>query len=310
MSTAIEDLIKSTDRAFGRGTLMQADGSVEPGVEVIPTGSFALDRALGIGGLPKGRLATVTGAAAASLAVSCVVQAQKQGGVVAFIDAEKSLNLSHARVLGVDCSRMLLSQPDCGEQAMDVVEALVHSGQCSLIVVNGLGKLSAYPQAGDPPNYTEFPGRLLSRAMRKLAGKAHQTGTTVLFTDTHSLLSHAGSTLKFWSSVRIESSVIGIIKVDDVPVGIRVKYKVLKNKCAVPFKQCEVDVLATGFVREREVFDTAVMQGIITRSGAFYRLGDELVGQGRERAIKEMTQVPELCERIVAALRDDEGEMY
>lgn len=269
-------------------------------MEVISTGSFGLDRALGIGGLPRGRLTTVTGVAASSLAVSCVVQAQKAGGVAAFVDVEKSLSLSNARDLGVDCSRMLLSQPDCGEQAMDVVEALVHSGQCSLVVVNGLSKMSAYPQAGDPPDYTEFPGRLLSRAMRRLASKAHQTGTAVLFTDTHSLLSSAGNALKFYASVRIESSVIGILKVDDVPEGTRVKYKVIKNKCAIPFKQCEVDVLATGFAREREILDLAVSMGVVCRNDDFYIIDTgELVGEGRLHAAHTLKVNTALCDFIV-----------
>lgn len=214
-------------------------------MEVIPTGSFALDRALGIGGLPRGRLTEVLGSppAATALALSCIVQAQQSGGVAAFIDVEHALDLKNARARGVDCSRMLLSQPDCGEQAMDVVEALVHSGQCTIIVVNGVSKLFAYPQSGDPPAYSNYPGRLLSRAMRKLAVKAHQTGTTVVFLNDSHVPTPAGNALKFYSSVRL---IIGATEKADT-----VSVKVLKSKLAPPFATAEVDVLVTGFCKER-----------------------------------------------------------
>lgn len=325
MSTAIEDLIKSTDRAFGRGTLMQADGSVEPGVEVVPTGSFAVDRALGIGGVPKGRIVEIYGPEACgktTMALSIVAQAQKTGAVAAYIDAEHALELKYARDLGVDCSRMLLSQPDCGEQAMDVTEALVRSGQVGVIVIDSVAALTPKGELDYEVSADDGPGlqaRLMSRAMRKLASLAHQTGTTLVFLN--QLKANAqgvynstlgGNALKFYASARLDMRRIGSLTQDGcASFGQRVKLKVVKNKMAPPFRQVEVDLIfGKGFVREREVFDMAVMQGFIIRKGAFFRFGDELVGQGRERAIKEMTQVPELCERIVAALRNDEGEMY
>ena len=184
---ALDDLIRSVEKAFGRGTLMQANGdAVDKTIETIPTGSFALDRALGIGGLPKGRIIEIYGLESSgktTMALSAIAQAQKQGAIVAFVDAEHALDLRYARDLGVDCSKMLLSQPDCGEQAMDVVEALVRSGQVGVVVVDSVAALTPKAEIdgemGD--NHVGLQARLMSRAMRKLASLAHQTGTTLIF---------------------------------------------------------------------------------------------------------------------------------
>jgi len=186
---AIDDLIKAVEKSFGRGILMPADGpAVEQGVEVISTGSFALDRALGIGGLPRGRIVEIYGPESSgktTMALSAIAQAQQGGAVVAYIDAEHALDLKYARDLGVDPARMLLSQPDCGEQAMDVVEALVRSGQVSVVVVDSVAALTPKAEIdgemGD--NHVGLQARLMSRAMRKLASLAHQTGTTLIFMD-------------------------------------------------------------------------------------------------------------------------------
>ncbi len=319
---AISDLIRSVEKAFGRGTLMAADGdAVEQGIDVIPTGSFALDRALGIGGVPKGRIIEIYGPEASgktTMALAVVAQAQRQGGLAAFVDAEHALDLRYARMLGVDCSRMLLSQPDCGEQAMDVVEALVRSGQVSVVVVDSVAALTPKAEIdgemGD--NHVGLQARLMSRAMRKLASLAHQTGTTLIFINQIRMkigvimgspeTTTGGNALKFYASVRLDVRRIGGIKKDEAMLGNRLRIKVVKNKLAPPFRQCEIDLLfSQGFCREAEVFDLGVGQGVLSRSGAFYRLGDELVGQGRDRAIAELKARPELCARLEALLGDD-----
>jgi recombination protein RecA len=323
--SAIEDLIKSVERAFGRGTLMAADGdAVEQGIEVISTGSFALDRALGIGGLPRGRIIEIYGPEASgktTMALSALAQAQKQGAVCAFVDAEHALDLKYARDLGVDCSRMLLSQPDCGEQAMDVVEALVRSGQVSVIVVDSVAALTPKAEIdgemGD--NHVGLQARLMSRAMRKLASLAHQTGTTLIFLNQIRMkigvtlgspeTTTGGNALKFYASVRLDVRRIGSLKKEENVYGNRLKIKVVKNKMAPPFRQVEIDLLfGHGFSRPSEIFDMAVAQGVISRSGAFYRFQDELVGQGRDRALNELKARPEFCERIASALQDDVGD--
>ncbi|MBM4343779.1 MAG: recombinase RecA [Deltaproteobacteria bacterium] len=323
---AVDDLIRSIEKAFGRGTLMVANGeAVDKGIEVTPSGSFALDRALGTGGVPKGRIIEIYGPEASgktTMALSVLAQAQRAGGLAAFVDAEHALDLRYARRLGVDCARMLLSQPDCGEQAMDVVEALVRSGQVDVVVVDSVAAL--VPKAeidgemGD--NHVGLQARLMSRAMRKLASLAHQTGTTLIFINQIRMkigvtmgspeTTTGGNALKFYASVRLDVRRIGSLKKDDRAIGNRVKIKVVKNKLAPPFREAEIDLLfGSGFCREGEVFDLAVAQGVVSRSGAFYRLGDELVGQGRDRAITEMKARPDLCARIEAQLVDDSGEL-
>jgi recombination protein RecA len=318
----VDDLIRSVEKAFGRGILMAANGdAVDRDTEAIPTGSFALDRSLGIGGLPKGRIIEIYGPESSgktTMALSAIAQAQKAGALAAFVDAEHALDLRYARELGVDCARMLLSQPDCGEQAMDVVEALVRSGQVGLVVVDSVAALTPRAEIdgemGD--NHVGLQARLMSRAMRKLASLAHQTGTTLIFINQIRMkigvtlgspeTTTGGNALKFYASVRLDVRRIGSIKRDEKVLGNRVRIKVVKNKLAPPFRQCEIDLLfGTGFCREAEVFDLAAAAGVMQRSGAFYRLGEELIGQGRDRAIAELKARPELCARLVAAIGDE-----
>ena len=319
---AIDTLIRSVEKSFGRGILMAADGdAVEQGIDVVPTGSFALDLALGTGGVPKGRIIEIYGPEASgktTMALSIIAQAQKSGAVAAFVDAEHALDLRYARGLGIDCGKMLLSQPDCGEQAMDVVEALVRSGEIGVIVIDSVAAL--VPKAeidgemGD--NHLGLQARLMSRAMRKLASLAHQTGTLLVFINQIRMkigvmmgspeTTTGGNALKFYASVRMDVRRIGSLKKDERVYGNRVRIKVTKNKLAPPFRQCEIDLLfGGGFCREAEVFDLAVAQAVVTRAGTFYRLGDETIGQGRDRAIAELKARPELCERLAGLVGDD-----
>ena len=314
---ALDDLIRSVEKAFGRGILMPANGeAVEKGIEVIPTGSFSLDRALGVGGLPKGRIIEIYGLESSgktTLALSIIAQAQKQGAVAAFVDAEHALDLRYARGLGVDCSRLLVSQPDCDEQAMDVVEALVRSGQVGVVVIDSVAALTPKAEIDGEvvDNHAGLQARLMSRAMRKLASLAYQTGTTLIFIDQIRVTmgspetTISGNALKFYATVRLDVRRIGSIKKDERVLGNRVRIKVVKNKVAPPFRQAEIDLLfGTGFNRASEVFDLAVSLGVLTRNGAFYRLGDETVGQGRDRAVTELKARPELCARVEALLGD------
>lgn len=334
---AAAELIRSIEKVFGHGTLMAAEGSPpDIAFDVLPTGSFAVDRALGVGGLPKGRIVEIYGPEASgktTMALSVVAQAQKRGSVAAFIDAEHALDLRYARKLGIDCSKMLLSQPDCGEQAMDIVEALVRSGQVDVVVVDSVAALvpkaeidgEAGSEATGSEGHAGLQARLMSRAMRKLASLAHQTGTTIIFVNKVKLKEGMfgpvpdwqtqGDSLKFYASVRLDVRRVGMIKHDGKPVGQRVKIKVAKNKMAPPFRQAEVDLCfstaaghALGFCREAEIFDIALAQEVVARSGAFYRFAEELVGQGRARAVAELQARPELCARIEAALLPDDGE--
>ena len=316
---ALDDLIKSAEKTFGRGILMAADGpAVVQDIETISTGSFALDRCLGIGGLPKGRIIEIYGPESSgktTLALSVIAQAQKQGAIAAFVDAEHALDLKYARGLGCDCSRMLLSQPDCGEQAMDVVEALVRSGEVGVIVVDSVAALTPKAEIDGEMGDTHvgLQARLMSRAMRKLASLAHQTGTTLVFLNQIRMkigvtmgspeTTTGGNALKFYASIRLDVRRIGSLKKDELIYGNRLKVKVVKNKMAPPFRQAEIDLLfGQGFNRESEIFDTAVQAGVITRAGAFYKFGDETVGQGRDRAVNDLKARPEFCERIVALL--------
>ena len=318
---ALDDLIHSAEKTFGRGILMAADGeAVEKNIEVIPTGSFALDRCLGIHGLPKGRIIEIYGPESSgktTMALAAIAQAQKQGAIAAFVDAEHALDLKYARDLGIDGSRMLVSQPDCGEQAMDVVEALVRSGQVGVVVVDSVAALTPKAEIDGEMGDTHvgLQARLMSRAMRKLASLAHQTGTTLIFINQIRMkigvtmgspeTTTGGNALKFYASVRLDVRRIGSLKRDEQVYGNRVKIKVVKNKMAPPFRQCEIDlVFGTGFCRECEVFDAAVEEGVITRTGAFFKLGDETVGQGRDRAVNELKARPDLCERVVGMLSD------
>jgi recombination protein RecA len=314
---AVDDLIATAEKAFGRGILMAADGNaVDTAIDVIPTGSFALDRCLGIGGVPKGRIIEVYGQESSgktSLALSIIAQSQKQGAVAAYVDADHTLDLRRARDLGVDCSRLLLSQPNCGEQAMDVTEALVRSGQVGIVLVDSVAALT--PKAkidgemGD--NHVGLQARLMSRAMRKLASLAYQTGTTLIFiNETGIVASNPEATtgtnaLKFYTSVRIDVRCIGALKNNKVVFGSRLRLKVVKNKMAPPFRQCEVDLtFGKGFCRESEVFDLAVKDGVVTRNGVFFKVGDDTIGQGRNRAVANLKERPYLCDAIAKRLGD------
>ena len=236
----LDDTLNLSERTFGKGTIMTADGDALPDIETFPSGLPALDDILGIGGLPKGRIIEIFGTESAgktTMALSAIAQAQKQGAIAAFVDVEHALDLRYVRDLGVDCSKMLLSQPDCGEQAMDVVEALVRSGQVGVVVVDSVAALTPKAEIdgemGD--NHVGLQARLMSRAMRKLASLAHQSATTIIFINKCDDSSQsAGNALKFYSSVRL---------LVQKQAGDRVRIKVVKNKFAPPFRSVDVGII-------------------------------------------------------------------
>lgn len=314
---AVDDLIETAEKAFGRGILMAAEGNaLDTTIEVIPTGSFALDRCLGIGGVPKGRIIEVYGPESSgktSLALSIIAQSQKQGAVAAHVDADHTLDLRRARDLGVDCSRLLLSQPDCGEQAMDVTEALVRSGQIGIVLVDSVAALTPKAEIDGEmcDNHVGLQARLMSRAMRKLASLAYQTGTTLVFVNKTGVnagipeAATGANALKFYASVRIDVRCIGALKNNKVVFGNRIRIKVVKNKMAPPFRQCEVDLIfGKGFCRESEVFDLALQVGIITRSGGIFKVGNDTIGQGRSRTVANLKERRDLCDAVVQRLGD------
>ncbi|MCO4761286.1 MAG: recombinase RecA [Myxococcales bacterium] len=315
---ALSGLVKKLEKAFGRGILMPLDGESTWDEGVIPTGSFALDRGLGIGGIPRGRIVEVYGPEASgktTLALSCIAEAQKEGSVCAFIDAEHALNMTYVRDIGIDPSQLLVSQPDCGEQALEVVEQLVRSESVDLIVVDSVAALTPKAEIeGEMGDHNVgLHARLMSRAMRKLAGLAHKNGTTLLFINQirHKIgvmfgspeTTTGGNALKFYASCRLDVRRIGSLKKGDEIYGNRIRIKVVKNKMAPPFRKVETELhFGRGFCRAGELLDVAHELGAVTRSGAYYRLGEELLGQGKAAAVKKMEADAALLERVELAI--------
>ncbi len=318
----LDGLVKRLEKAFGRGILMPLDGDAQWTEGVIPTGSFALDRALGIGGIPQGRIVEVYGPEASgktTLALSCIAEAQRAGSVCAFIDAEHALNMTYVKDMGVDPSQLLVSQPDCGEQALEVVEQLVRSEQVDLVVIDSVAALTPRAEIeGEMGDQSlGLHARLMSRAMRKLAGLAHKNNTTLLFINQirHKIgvmfgspeTTTGGNALKFYASCRLDVRRIGSLKRADEIYGNRIRVKVVKNKMAPPFRNVEIELhFGRGFRRAGEVLDVAADLGVVTRSGAYYRLGEELLGQGKSAAAERMEGDPELLARVEDAIRASE----
>ncbi len=314
----IDGLVKDLEKAFGRGILMPLDGDAVCEEAVIPTGSLPLDRALGIGGLPRGRIVEIYGPEAGgktTLALALVAEAQRLGGLCAVIDAEHALNLDYMGAMGCDLSRLLVSQPDYGEQALEVVDALVRSGEVDVIVVDSVAALT--PKAEIEGEMGDISvglhARLMSRAMRKLTAQVSKTGTTLVFINqTRQKIgvtfgspetTTGGNALKFYASVRLKIRRIGSLKRKGEIYGNRVKIKVVKNKMAPPFKEVETDLyFGRGFSRGADVLDMALDEGLVQRSGAFFKFGDSTLGQGREAAIKALAKADGLGSQLEGRL--------
>ncbi len=322
---ALDLAITSIEKMYGKGSIMRlGDGTaITDGIQVIPTGSLGLDVALGVGGLPRGRVIEIYGPESSgktTLALQVVAEAQKLGGIAAFIDAEHALDVRYAQKLGVVTDDLLVSQPDTGEQALEITDTLVRSGALDVIVVDSVAAL--VPKAELDGNMGDsLPGlqaRLMSQALRKLTGTISKSRTSVIFINQVRMkigvmfgspeTTTGGNALKFYSSVRLDIRRIGTIKKADQVVGNRTRVKVVKNKLAPPFQDCEFDIIYNkGISFTGEVLDLAVEGGLIRKSGSWYSFGDERIGQGRENAMLFLEEDPDLLRGLVDQILEIKG---
>ena len=311
---ALEVALSQIDKQFGKGSVMRLGDDNRPPVQVIPTGSLALDVALGIGGLPRGRVIEVYGPESSgktTVALHAVANAQKAGGNAAFIDAEHALDPVYARALGVDTDSLLVSQPDTGEQALEITDMLIRSGGIDIIVIDSVAalvpKAEIEGEMGD--SHVGLQARLMSQALRKITGALSATGTTAIFINQlrekigvffgSPETTTGGKALKFYASVRIDVRRIETLKEAGAPVGNRTRAKVVKNKMAPPFKQAEFDIVyGKGISREGSIIDMGVEAGIVRKSGSWFTYGDDQLGQGKENVRQFLVDNPELANEI------------
>lgn len=319
---ALDSALAQIERQFGKGSIMKlgTEGAIQD-IKSSPTGSLGLDIALGIGGLPMGRVVEIYGPESSgktTLALHCLAEQQKNGGVCAFVDAEHALDPAYAKKLGVDIDELLISQPDTGEQALEITDTLVRSGAVNMIVVDSVAALTPKSELeGDMGDSSVgVQARLMSQAMRKLTGSISRTQCTVIFINQIRMkigvmfgspeTTTGGNALKFYSSVRLDIRRIGALKDRDEVVGNATRVKVVKNKVAAPFKQVEFDIMyGEGISKMGELLDLGVKAGVVDKSGAWFSYGDERVGQGRENAkvfLKENARIAlEIEDKIRAA---------
>jgi len=311
---ALELALSQIDKQFGKGSVMRLGDDSRPPVQVIPTGSLALDVALGIGGLPRGRVIEIYGPESSgktTVALHAVASAQKAGGNAAFIDAEHALDPVYARALGVDTDNLLVSQPDTGEQALEIADMLIRSGGIDIIVIDSVAalvpKAEIEGEMGD--SHVGLQARLMSQALRKITGALSATGTTAIFINQlrekigvffgNPETTTGGKALKFYASVRIDVRRIETLKEAGAPVGNRTRAKIVKNKMAPPFKQAEFDIVyGKGISREGSIIDMGVETGIIRKSGSWFTYGDDQLGQGKENVRQFLSDNPELANEI------------
>ena len=317
---ALDTALAQIERSFGKGSIMKL-GQDNPvmDIEAVSTGSIGLDVALGIGGLPKGRIIEVYGPESSgktTLALHVIAQEQKNGGICAFVDAEHALDPSYAKKLGVNLDDLLISQPDAGEQALEITETLVRSGAVSVVVVDSVAALTPRSELeGDMGDaQVGAQARLMSQAMRKLTGSISRSNCMVIFINQIRMkigvmfgspeTTTGGNALKFYSSVRLDIRRIGALKDRDEIVGNSTRVKVVKNKVAPPFKQVEFDIMyGEGISKTGEIIDLGVKEGIIEKSGAWFSYGDERIGQGRENAKMYLKENGNICNEIEEKIR-------
>ena len=318
---ALETALQQIEKNFGKGTVMRLGDKPEMNVGAIPTGSLALDAALGIGGVPKGRIIEIYGPESSgktTLALHIVAEAQKKGGEVAFVDAEHALDPTYAAAIGVDIDSMLVSQPDTGEQALEITDALVRSGAVDVVVVDSVAALTPRAEIegemGD--TFVGLQARLMSQALRKLAGNIAKTNCVVIFINQLRMkigvmygnpeTTTGGNALKFYASVRIDIRRIEAIKNGTEIIGNRTRAKIVKNKVAPPFKEAVFDIMyGEGISKWGELVDMAVQLDLIQKSGSWFSIGDERIGQGRDNARKYLMENPEVADRIEAQVREN-----
>lgn len=318
---ALDLALKSIEKNFGKGSVMKLGEKAEFGaMEVISTSSISLDMALGVGGVPRGRIIEIYGPESSgktTVALHIAAQAQKNGGIAAFIDAEHALDPVYAKALGVDIDELIVSQPDTGEQALEITEALVRSSAIDVVVIDSVAAL--VPRAeiegemGD--SHMGLQARLMSQALRKLAGAINKSNTTVIFINQlrekvgvmfgNPEVTPGGRALKFYSSVRLDVRRSESLKNGVDVVGSRTKVKVVKNKVAPPFKTAEFDIMyGKGISREGDIIDMAVKVGVIEKAGSWYSYNGDRIGQGRENAKKTLMDKPELCDEMEKVVKE------
>ena len=320
---ALDAALAQVEKQFGKGSVMRLDSDHIPRIEGIPTGSLSLDIALGIGGLPRGRVVEVYGPESSgktTVALHAVANAQAAGGIAAFIDAEHALDPEYARAIGVDTDALLVSQPDTGEQALEIADMLIRSGALDILVIDSVAAL--VPRAeiegemGD--SHVGLQARLMSQALRKLTGALNNTGTTAIFINQlrekigvmfgSPETTTGGKALKFYASVRLDVRRIETLKYGTEPVGNRTRVKVVKNKVAPPFKQAEFDILyGHGISREGGIIDMGVEHGFVRKAGAWYTYDGDQLGQGKENARNFLKDNPDLADEIEKKVKEKLG---
>lgn len=316
----LENAIKNIEKIYGKGSVMRLGDRPTVDVDAISTGSLLLNNILGVGGYPKGRIIEIYGPESSgktTLALHAISEAQKKGGKAAFIDAEHSIDPVYAKKLGVDIDELILSQPNCGEEALEITEMLAQSGEISIIVVDSVAAL--VPQAEIDgimsDNQVGLQARLMSKAMRKLAGVLNKTGTTIIFINQlrekvgvmygNPETTTGGRALKFYATVRLDIRRGDAIKDGNDIIGNTVKVKVVKNKVAPPFRSCAIDIIyGEGISLQSEVLDLAIEKGFIKKTGSWYELDGEKIGQGRETAKDYLKAHPALIDDIMARLKE------
>ena len=313
-SSSLDNALAQIDRQFGKGSIMRLGDDTRPPVEVIPTGSVALDAALGIGGLPRGRIIEIYGPESSgktTLALHAVANAQRNGGIAAFIDAEHAMDPEYAKKLGVDTDALLVSQPDTGEQALEITDMLIRSGALDVVVIDSVAalvpKAEIEGEMGD--SHVGLQARLMSQALRKLTGALSASGTTAIFINQlrekigvffgSPETTTGGKALKFYASVRMDIRRIETLKTGTDSVGNRTRVKIVKNKMAPPFKQAEFDILyGEGISREGGLLDLGVEHGVVRKSGAWFTYEGDQLGQGKENSRQFLKDNPDLAAEI------------
>lgn len=316
---ALSAALSQIERQFGKGTMMRLGDTPNERIPAISTGSLGLDIALGIGGLPKGRIVEIYGPESSgktTLTLQVIAEAQKAGGTCAFIDAEHALDPLYAKALGVNIDALLVSQPDTGEQALEVCDMIVRSGAVDVVIIDSVAALTPKAEIeGDMgDHHVGLQARLMSQALRKMAGNIKNSNTLVIFINQIRMkigvmfgspeTTTGGNALKFYSSVRLDIRRIGAVKDGDEIIGNETRVKVIKNKVAPPFKQTEFQILyGKGIYRLSEIIDLGVQEGLIDKAGAWYSYGEDRIGQGKKNAADYLAEHPEVAEEIEAQIR-------
>ncbi len=322
---ALEAALSQIERAFGKGSIMRLGQDTKIDIEAISTGSLGIDIALGIGGLPKGRIVEIYGPESSgktTLALSVIAQAQKKGGTCAFIDAEHALDPSYAKKIGVDINNLLISQPDAGEQALEIADTLVRSGAIDVLVVDSVAalvpKAELEGEMGD--SHMGLQARLMSQALRKLTATVSRSNTLIIFINQIRMkigvmfgnpeTTTGGNALKFYASIRMDIRRVGAIKDKEDVIGSQTRVKIVKNKVAPPFKTVDFDIMyGEGISKVGELIDLGVKAGIVEKAGAWFSYNGEKLGQGRENAKQVLRENPALADEIERKIRADAGHL-